>query len=1153
MAATVYLICGPSGSGKTTRLVERCRERAWEPGSVLWLAPTLRSAAQITALLAGEDGPLTPLVLTIQDLADELVAVNIPQARPLSRVQRRLLLDEVVTDLHDQGRLKHFARVVETRGFAEGMLVLLEELRRQEVSPEDFSRVAGRRTPQGGEELAREKDRNCADVYERFQQRLAACGLLDPESRLASARDLLSRASARPFRQVRALFLDDFVDLSMTQIDLVAALAQSCDEVWITLPDEPDEERAELFAVSRLSLQRLQRLSPQIEYRPRPGRGWGVGSGWQPGPRLYLPGPERGDAEYGGKPQGSRPAGLAHLEMALFRPLRSARPADDATGLLCIQAPGILGETRLVARHIKSLLRDGVPAEQILVTMRDILPYADLAREVFGEYGIPVDVEGALPLTRNPAVSLLLKALRLPEDDWPFAGVTALLRSSYFRPQWHEARFDPDAPQLAEVLLRLLGEPRGREAYLEAVRRWAERVQPGLEDEDAQESRRRRTHELARKCAPFLSRFFRAWERMPSSAPLAEHIAWVRSFAIELGINQAVALRPGMTSDEARDAACWQRFMEEVEHWRARQALGTSHGDTLGGRRRNLDRKTFLRRLTALAAESGLARTPRGPGRVRVLSAPLARHLDADHLFVMGLGERSFPRLATPAPLFDESERQAFRQSGLELPGVADMLPGEMLLFYQVVTRARRQLTLSYPAVDNRGQDLLPSSFLSAVLDCFAPESVPIERRNMLIEGYDRDEPLSPAEHRVRTACLSGREAREGTFLGAGMPPDLAGNLAAAAAVARLRFHAPDYTPYDGMFSDPNVVAELRRLFGPERVFSPTALEDYVACPFRFFMGHVLRLEPLEEPREEIEVTRRGQAVHRALARLHSRLRQAGVHQPSDGIDIEVLERFREAVAEDIERAPGPASKTLWTLEGERLLRVAARYRGQWQDFVKPWVSLKVSPEPYYFEVDFGMPPPEPSEGEPPGPVHGPLVIQVNGLEVRISGRIDRVDVADLGEGVGFWIIDYKTGRAENYTSRALAGFEKLQLTLYALAVEEVLLSGRKARPLGLAYWLVADTGPKVVLPGRSQAQWFKESERWRLVREQLETWITTLVNNIREGVYPLKPRSEHCTNTCPFGQVCRITQSRHIEKDWSLPLPVLAEPKKESDGGTDP
>jgi RecB family exonuclease len=159
---------------------------------------------------------------------------------------------------------------------------------------------------------------------------------------------------------------------------------------------------------------------------------------------------------------------------------------------------------------------------------------------------------------------------------------------------------------------------------------------------------------------------------------------------------------------------------------------------------------------------------------------------------------------------------------------------------------------------------------------------------------------------------------------------------------------------------------------------------------------------------------------------------------------------------------------------------------------------------------------------------------------VRVSGRIDRVDVAELADGVGFWIIDYKTGRSSHYTGTDLAEYRRLQLTLYALAVEEVLLKGRNARPLGLAYWLVGEGGPKVALPAsRNQVQWLDEAGRWRAVRAQLEGWVATLADHIRGGVFALAPRSEHCTQTCPFGQVCRITQARAVGKPWQLALPA--------------
>ncbi len=328
----------------------------------------------------------------------------------------------------------------------------------------------------------------------------------------------------------------------------------------------------------------------------------------------------------------------------------------------------------------------------------------------------------------------------------------------------------------------------------------------------------------------------------------------------------------------------------------------------------------------------------------------------------------------------------------------------------------------------------------------------------------------------------------------------------------------------------------MGKQFGPQRVFSPTALESYVACPFRFFLEHVLKLDTLEEPSEEIEVTRRGMAFHRALARLHSRLKEEGVHAPSERVKEEVLREMSTAIDEDIARAPSPGSKELWRLEGQRLLRVAGKYPDHWGKFVEPWTKRGVAPRPHFFEVDFGLPA---SDGQP---AFDPLIISVEAVEVRISGRIDRVDLVELDDGTGFWVIDYKTGRSSHYTGRDLERYQRLQLTLYALAVEGVLLAGRNARPLGLAYWLVTENGPKVVLPGRSASQWLDDAKRWPAIREQLRLWVATLVGHIRRGAFPLAPRLEQCMQTCPYGQVCRITQARAVGKVWDLPLPGAGE-----------
>src|SRR5262249_51882502 len=134
MSATVHILRGCANSGKTSRLMERCRELAGR-GTLLWLGPSRRRVEQLKAKLAGVP---ELLARTFTDLAGEIVVSRMPEARPLSRCQARLLVEEVLGELQQKQQLAHFERVAETRGFAQGVTELLSELQSQGIDPETF-------------------------------------------------------------------------------------------------------------------------------------------------------------------------------------------------------------------------------------------------------------------------------------------------------------------------------------------------------------------------------------------------------------------------------------------------------------------------------------------------------------------------------------------------------------------------------------------------------------------------------------------------------------------------------------------------------------------------------------------------------------------------------------------------------------------------------------------------------------------------------------------------------------------------------------------------------------------------------------------------------------------------------------------------------
>ena len=99
-----------------------------------------------------------------------------------------------------------------------------------------------------------------------------------------------------------------------------------------------------------------------------------------------------------------------------------------------------------------------------------------------------------------------------------------------------------------------------------------------------------------------------------------------------------------------------------------------------------------------------------------------------------------------------------------------------------------------------------------------------------------------------------------------------------------------------------------------------------------------------------------------------------------------------------------------------------------------------------------------------------------------------------------------------------------------------------ESRPLGLAYWFLRDgTGLKLVMPGRGSS-WIEDDTAWPAVRQRVAEHVVSTARAIRRGEFPLHPQSENCTATCEFGQMCRIAQSRGIDKQWSLGIPTGAE-----------
>ena len=190
--------------------------------------------------------------------------------------------------------------------------------------------------------------------------------------------------------------------------------------------------------------------------------------------------------------------------------------------------------------------------------------------------------------------------------------------------------------------------------------------------------------------------------------------------------------------------------------------------------------------------------------------------------------------------------------------------------------------------------------------------------------------------------------------------------------------------------------------------------------------------------------------------------------------------------------------------------------------------------EPTLFEVSFG----HDRHFEAPS-TDKPLECHTGEGTIHIRGRIDRVDIGSAAGKAVFNIVDYKTGRSSRPDAEAVLSGRALQLPLYALAVEKLLLADRSALPWQVGYWSVRENGfkPRKALKMHEEADdRIVPTAEWAGILSRLPDTVGALVRGIRQGEFPVFSQDEHCTGYCPFNTVCRITHIRSLEKRWQPP-----------------
>lgn len=781
-----------------------------------------------------------------------------------------------------------------------------------------------------------------------------------------------------------------------------------------------------------------------------------------------------------------RPAGLRTVDQSLFRAdaSRDAR-IESSDGLAVWGGPEGEDFGRLVAREVCALLAQGVDPDEVLLVFPRWDDQAEIVCEVVRKAGAPVHDAGPRALDLEPSVTALLLAARIPPEDWDVELVVRLLRHGQLRPEWD----DIDRLTLAEVASILRETPvfRGSRQIVSAIERAMGRNE---EKEPAREERR-----LARlkKAHEVLELLIGVLDPLNRSAPWSEHASALRRAAETLGLG---------TRDRRALETLWDALEDRGEVL-----------EKLGRGAQTIPWRAFVDKMATMAAETPSPVSPPPPGTIRTAVVDDIGGCRASHVFLVGLVEGSFPRRSAVQSFLE------LRPGDVPSPSARSNYAREMLRFVQALGAGERGVSLFYPTTDAKGQPLLRAGFLDDLLATLSPQAESTCHRSYarfhpaLLDREDLA--VTPADIRVLASALAGEQGRSAKLRA------LAGDRAhravlegAAAALVALehRRRGTPFSAFEGLIGDQEAVADIARAFQPEiHTFSPSQLETYIDCPFKFFSRHVLHLKPVEE-RDELaeDPTERGSRLHDILEEFEKRRAEA-VEDASD--DLLLVAAIDKVLSRELVEL-SELDLGLRELEYGQIQRIITQYARQRSAYESESPS---SPVPQWFEYGFGEPDDE----------HPDFQLSLGAEIVKLRGRIDRIDRIETEAGPKFRVIDYKSGLPPS--SKDVIGGRMLQLPLYAMAVEKLLFERGEVGLLDVGYWSLKNKGYKPIV-----------LQEWEEFRRTLVERVFDVIGRLRTGDFVVSPRKEGCEAYCEYRGVCRIRQVRAAEKLRS-PEPTIS------------
>jgi ATP-dependent helicase/nuclease subunit B len=1009
----IQFILGRSGTGKTCWCIDRICEalRAGGDETLLLLVPEQAPYQAEKAILSrpGIAGFSRLRVLSFERLQHLLNGGQ--GSEELSHPAKQMILHKILLEL--TGELKLYKGDLQRTGLAARFAQLLTQLQADNCTGRQVELMAETLAGQPGHELAHAKWSDIAKVFKAYEAFFQAQGeFVNSDIQLKKACPHVGKTA---FLHGAKLWVDGFSGFSGQERDLLIELLRVCDSSQLAFCLDPanfdaendDADKLDPFSLFASAEQTVCGLVKIVR-------------------RLKLP---VGEPVMLQKPiRFAKAAALASVERNLAAgdleaPAGVAEDAIQIAGCSSLRA-----EAMYVAESISELVRrHGMRYRDIAVVLPEMNTYPHYIESAFREFSIPYFLDRPRGVKTHPLAELVGAALQAVGRRFVLSDVLSFVKSG----------LGPLEAQEADVL----------ETYARAFDiQGAEWVQEQAWDfASAQDKARYDEHRLDRLRKKAMVPLRNLQKALTEQEEITAE-QFIRAVWGLVGELEAAEKLSQMAADDMTDPVYGHRQVYE----KTLELLDQMHAVFAD---RRMESQAWASILTDALGTLTVKLIPPTLDQVLVGSIERSRHPDVQAIFLMGAVQKQFPVPLAGESLLTDKDYDA--ASGLELSSPARTeLTARPYLAYIALTRASKRMVLTYPTLDEKGAAVVPWSGIDSLKKSFADLEV------VHPQAAGQAERICTSGFLAQWLCRHlGRDrqadAEDQTQMAAGVLEHL--RNAQEQELRDIAVRVDQSLTYENTAQIEAAVAE--NLFARPLTVSASRLATYAACPYQHFAKYALRLERRQLLR--FEPLDMGSFYHRVLEEMFKamqakgtswgQMERAGLEALCTSVidrivttDVQIVNFIRRKahhrciLQSAIETIKGfvPVLAEFARAGSFRQAAAEVEIGGNLKFEISNLKGLdfaKNGTTDYTDYTDYNNIKKAGDEIIPPRPFGG-IPLEKGESFIRLSGQIDRLDVATVdGQTLGL-VIDYKSGAKAADFTKMYYGLD-LQLPIYLLAI----------------------------------------------------------------------------------------------------------------------